>query len=156
MAKNQWGKGIFLILIGIVLGNLLSQNEATREFLFRYIPSQWGLPMGLIILVVALIVLMIWYSRLENNDAQISEAKLNAIIQKLGISQEDIYGTGGNIMPKSKSQPPLTKKRFEGLLRKSAQPLKPDSKETGTSESHPSDGCNGKRKNQDKTEGKED
>ena len=58
-------------------------------------------------------------------------------------------------MPKSKPQPPLTKKRFESLLRKSAQPLKPDSKETETSGNHPSGGCNDKCKSQDKTEGKE-
>jgi len=59
-------------------------------------------------------------------------------------------------MAKSKPQPPLTKKRFERLLRKSAQPVKPDSKETGTSVAHPSDGYSGKRKNPDKTEGRKD
>ena len=55
------------------------------------------------------------------------------------------------------SQQHLTKKRFEGLLKKAAQPVKqPDSKVTGTLESHPSGGYNGKHKSQDKTEGKED
>ena len=50
----------------------------------------------------------------------------------------------------------LTKKQFESLLKKAAQPLKlPDSKESGTSESHPSGDYNGKRKNQGKTEGAE-
>ena len=51
---------------------------------------------------------------------------------------------------------PLTKKRFEALLKKAAQPLKQDSKETEKSESRPSDGCNGKRKYQDNPEDKED
>lgn len=59
-------------------------------------------------------------------------------------------------MPKSEPQPPLTKKRFETLLRKSAQPVKPDSEVTGTSGSHLSDGYSDKCKSQDKTEGKED
>ncbi len=49
----------------------------------------------------------------------------------------------------------LTKKLFESLLTKAAQPKKLDSKVTGTSVAHPSDGCSGKRKNRDKTEGKE-
>ncbi len=51
----------------------------------------------------------------------------------------------------------LTKKQFEQLLKKAAQPVKRfDSKGIQTSESRPSDGYNDKRKNQDKTEGKED
>ena len=50
----------------------------------------------------------------------------------------------------------LTKKAFERLLKKAAQPKKQsDSKGTQTSESRPSDGYSGKRKNQGKTEGKE-
>jgi hypothetical protein len=54
---------------------------------------------------------------------------------------------------------PLTKRRFERLLRKAAQPVSEwqhgqEVKET--SGTHPSDGCNETRKNQDKTEGKED
>jgi len=50
----------------------------------------------------------------------------------------------------------LSKKQFEALLKKAAQPKKqPDSKEIGTSVAHPSDGCTEKRKNQDKTEGEE-
>ena len=50
----------------------------------------------------------------------------------------------------------LTKKRFERLLKKAAQPIKKsDSKGTGTSVAHPSDGYSGKRKRQGKTEGKE-
>lgn len=56
------------------------------------------------------------------------------------------------------NNPPLTKKRFEALLNKMAQPLpKPQSdlKEKGTSTAHPSDDCSGKCKNQGKTEGKE-
>ncbi len=58
----------------------------------------------------------------------------------------------GSIPP----QPPLTRERFTGLLTKSAQPLKPDSRVKGTSESHLSDGCTDKCTSQDKTVGKED
>ena len=62
-------------------------------------------------------------------------------------------------MPKSEPQPPLTKKRFMRLIKKAAQPVsewnKPDQEGKGTSESRPSDGYSGKRKNQDKIEGKE-
>ncbi len=61
-------------------------------------------------------------------------------------------------MPKSKPQPPLTKKRFERLLRKSAQPVSEwqhGQGETETSVAHPSDGCIGKHKSQGKTVGKE-
>ena len=47
----------------------------------------------------------------------------------------------------------LTRKKFEALLKKAAQPL--SSKETGKSESHPSGGYSGKRKYQDNPEGKE-
>ena len=46
----------------------------------------------------------------------------------------------GSIPP----QPPLTRERFMGLLTKSAQPLKPDSKGIRTSESHLSDDCTNK------------
>ena len=50
----------------------------------------------------------------------------------------------------------LTKRQFELLLKKAAQPVnKPDSKETQTSESHPSDGYIGKRKNRGKIGDKE-
>ena len=63
-------------------------------------------------------------------------------------------------MPKSKPQPPLTKKRFMGLLTKAAQPVsawnKPDQEGKGTSVDHLSDGCIDTRKSQDKTVGKED
>ena len=51
-------------------------------------------------------------------------------------------------------QQPLTKRRFENLLRKAAQPLpKKESapKGTGTSAARPSDGCSGRCKSQDKT-----
>lgn len=53
---------------------------------------------------------------------------------------------------------PLTKKQFEQLLRKSAQPLpKQESAPKGkqTLEPHPSDGYSDKRKSQGKTEDKE-
>lgn len=53
-------------------------------------------------------------------------------------------------------QPPLTRERFMGLLTKSAQPLKPDSKGIRTSESHLSDGYTDKYTSQDKTASKED
>ena len=53
-------------------------------------------------------------------------------------------------------EPKLTKRHFEQLLMKAAQPMKPpDSKETQTSKSRPSDGYSGKRKSRGKTEGKE-
>ena len=57
-----------------------------------------------------------------------------------------------------KQQKPLTKKAFERLLRKAAQPLsrkKSVPKETKTEGSHPSDDYSGKGKNQGKIEGKE-
>ncbi len=53
----------------------------------------------------------------------------------------------------------LTKKRFERLLKKAAQPVsewKHDQEGTETSVVRPSDGCSDKHKNQGKTEGKED
>jgi len=53
-------------------------------------------------------------------------------------------------------QPPLTRERFMGLLMKSAQPVKLDSKVKGTLESHLSDGCSDKCTSQDKTVSKED
>ena len=59
--------------------------------------------------------------------------------------------------PKSGVNQPLTKKRFESLLKKAAQLRKVSApKETGTSTVHPSDGCSDKRKCQDTLEGKED
>lgn len=53
----------------------------------------------------------------------------------------------------------LTRKRFESLLKKAAQPLPKKEcvlKETETAESHPSDGYSGKCKSPDKIEDKED
>ena len=53
---------------------------------------------------------------------------------------------------------PLTKKKFEHLLRKAAQPLpKKESapKETETGAAHPSDGYNGRCKSRGKTEDNE-
>lgn len=55
----------------------------------------------------------------------------------------------------SQKNPGLTKHRFEQLLTKFAQPKKSDLGASKTSESHPSGGYSGKRKSQDKTEGKE-
>ena len=52
----------------------------------------------------------------------------------------------------------LTKKRFEALLKKAAQPVSEwqhAQGETGIAEAHPSDGYSGKRKSRGKTEGKE-
>jgi hypothetical protein len=62
-------------------------------------------------------------------------------------------------MPKFKPDKPLTKKRFEKLLTKAAQPVSEwqhGQEVKGTSGSHPSDGCSGKHKSQDKTVNKED
>ena len=53
---------------------------------------------------------------------------------------------------------PLTKKSFERLLKKAAQPLSKKisaSKGTGTEVVHPSGDCSGKCKSQDKIEGNE-
>ena len=58
-------------------------------------------------------------------------------------------------MSKLKGQSPLTKKRFESLLRKSAQPVSEwthDQVEKEISGNRPSDGCSDKCKNRDKTE----
>lgn len=52
----------------------------------------------------------------------------------------------------------LTKKRFEELLKKAAQPLstqEPSPEEKRTSTAHPSDGCTDTHRNQGKIEGKE-
>ena len=56
---------------------------------------------------------------------------------------------------------PLTKKGFEKILAKVfvpsvRNPLESDQEGKQTSESHPSDGCSGTHKSQDKTEDKED
>jgi len=51
---------------------------------------------------------------------------------------------------------PLSRKRFESLLKKAAQPKKKsDQSKTRTSESHPSDGYTDTSKSQDIPEGKE-
>ena len=53
----------------------------------------------------------------------------------------------------------VTKKEFMTLLTKAARPVsewKHDQEGKEKEESHLSDGCNDKRKSQDKTEGKED
>ena len=53
----------------------------------------------------------------------------------------------------------ITKKEFMAVLTKAAQPVsqqQPCQEDLETSESHPSGGCNGKRKYQDNLEGKED
>ena len=53
----------------------------------------------------------------------------------------------------------VTKREFMAVLTKAAQPVsdwRHDQEGTETSAAHPSDGCNGKCKSQDKTEGKED
>lgn len=54
---------------------------------------------------------------------------------------------------------PLTKKRFESLLKKAAQPIsewnKPAQSKKQKAESRPSGGYSGKHKSQGKTEGKE-
>ena len=53
---------------------------------------------------------------------------------------------------------PLTKKRFEALLKKAAQPVsewKHAQEAKGTKVVHPSDGCSDKHKCPDNLEGKE-
>ncbi len=57
-----------------------------------------------------------------------------------------------------KSNKPLTKKRFEALLNKAAQPVsqwKAGQEAKGKAESHPCDDYTGKRKCPDNPEGKE-
>ena len=60
----------------------------------------------------------------------------------------------------AKKNKALTKKRFEALLKKAAQPVsewnKPAQAKKETSGNRPSGGYSGIRKSQDKTEGKED
>ena len=62
-------------------------------------------------------------------------------------------------MPKSKPQPPLTKKRFESLLTKAAQPVsewnKPSQEGKETKAENRADGYTETRKNPDTLEGKE-
>ena len=112
-------------------------------------------PVTLAIFALAMILLVIAY---RPKKKPISEKMwLDAIAKKLGITEEDIRKVQEETnMPKSKPQPKLTKSRFLQILRKSAQPLKPDSEEKETSAVHPSDDYTETRKSQDKTEGKED
>ena len=89
------------------------------------------------------------------NKTDVMATKLDKIIELL--SQKQI--SGGDNMSKSEPQPPLTKKKFEQLLTKAAQPISEwqhAQEEPGTSVAHPSDGCSETRKNQDRTEDKED
>ena len=92
MAKNEWGKNIIILLMGVIFGNLLSQNEPTQKFLFQYLPSQWRLPMGILILFVVLIGLMIWYWRLEVKnfkEDKTKESKLEAKLDKIAKEIKD-------------------------------------------------------------------
>ena len=87
-----------------------------------------------------------------------NQRDIGLINQQIRDGLQQIKISGGEIMPKSKPQRTLTKSRFMRILRKAAQPVskwKHDQEETGTSESHPSDGYTDKCKSQDKTEGKE-
>ena len=72
--------------------------------------------------------------------------------QELCYPSKQNMCAGGQLMGSK-----LTKKRFESLLKKAAQPVKKSApKEIGSSTLHPSDGYTGTRKHQGKIEGKED
>ncbi len=89
-----------------------------------------------------------------------TELKVTIIHYKKGVSKDlkarafildepDGIIHSNLIQPKREQK--LTKKRFEQLLTKTAQPIseqKHDQEETRTSESHPSDGYSGKCKSQ--------
>lgn len=70
------------------------------------------------------------------------------------------YVLDGAEFPRARrTQGSLTKKRFEALLMKAAQPLpkkKPVPRDSRTLEPRPSDGCSETRTNQDNLEGKRD
>lgn len=99
MARNEWIKSISLLLLGIIIGHLLSPNPYVQTILQSvFALNVWGIPMGTIILIVAAIIMSILLclnQRAINKQKlkekpPLSEAKIDAIINKLGISQEDI------------------------------------------------------------------
>ena len=82
---------------------------------------------------------------------------MDKLSKRISIRKEKANMKVGEIKYESKipPQPLLTKKRFEALLTKSAQPLRLDLKEKETSEPHLSDDCTDKCTNQDRTVNKE-
>ena len=108
---------------------------------------------GAIIIALAIVMWIgsMQIAKREHNEETKRQERIIAILEDIATKM----GADVN-MSKLEPQPPLTKKRFMRLLTKSAQPVKPDSKEIGTSESHPSDGCSEKDKSQDTLEDKED
>jgi HlyD family secretion protein len=100
MGKNEWIKIIALILFGITIDRLLSPNPQVQALLYSIFALKlWGIPMNTVILVVMVVALgiLVWrLERSEHNKKKSSanvptlESKVDAIIKKLGISQEDI------------------------------------------------------------------
>lgn len=164
MAKKELPKAVAYILLGIALDRLFQPNPTVQLWLRKFWSIKvWGIGMDIITLIILLVAMFVWlighgvFNRRKNKITL--EDKVNAIIDKLNITTEDIQKYKETNMSKSKPQPPLTKKRFLGLLTKASKPVSEwqhDSKVERTSESHLSDDYSDKHTSQDKTEGKED
>ena len=99
MGKDEWIKDVSLILLGIIVGHLLSPHpyvQAVLQSVFAF--NVWGVSMGTIILIVAAIIMciLLWLNQRAVNKQRMEarppalETKIDAIVRKLGISQEDM------------------------------------------------------------------
>ncbi len=147
----------FFVNIGIPQDILIKALAALQIFTMVAIP--------LILFVILPIVAIVNWREAKQLKKTMNkptiESKIDAIIEKLAITQEDILKAQKEAnMAKYKPQKPYTAKQFEKLLDKASTPIsewnKPCQEGKETSESRPSDGCNGKHKSQDTTEGKRD
>lgn len=96
MGKNEWGKDIALILLGIAIGHLLSPNAQVQAILQSVFAIRlWGFPMSTLILIIAMIITSVMLWRLEKTERKNKPIQdrqlLEAIAKKLGITQEDIH-----------------------------------------------------------------
>jgi type VI protein secretion system component VasK len=97
MDKTEWTKNSIFLLLGIIAGNLLSPNAQLQAFLYQFIPPEWRVPMGILIIVAVFVWLNIWYWQLEKKSAkgsQEAQAKLikrivKDTITELGLTQKE-------------------------------------------------------------------
>jgi len=74
---QQLVRDILLILLGICFSSVIEQNNSVQDFLFKYVPPEWRLPMGLIIILIIVIFIFACLHKLENKSTKANDINTN-------------------------------------------------------------------------------
>ena len=84
-------RDVLLIFLGICFSVLMQPNQGIQAFLYVFVPPEWRLPMGLIIIALVVVFLFIWLHRLDSKDEDAKTKKLieDTVRQTIKAFKED-------------------------------------------------------------------